>query len=65
LKVSLRKWRESLERWHNEIINHFISKSSNGKVEGYNGVIKLLKRISFGIRNSELYAKKIIPVPSS
>jgi len=27
-------------------------------VEGYNVVIKLLKRISFGIRDSELYAKK-------
>ncbi|GAH50783.1 unnamed protein product [marine sediment metagenome] len=38
--------------------NHFISHSSNGKVEGYNVVIKLLKRLSFGIRDAELYAKK-------
>jgi len=27
-------------------------------VEGYNVVIKLLKRISFGIRDTKLYAKK-------
>ncbi|TKJ46776.1 hypothetical protein CEE34_07170 [Candidatus Aerophobetes bacterium Ae_b3a] len=38
--------------------NHFISHSSNGKVEGYNVAIKLLKRVSFGIRDAELYAKK-------
>ena len=57
---ALRKWQKSLEKWHDEILNHFISKSSNGKVEGYNVVVKLLKRISFGIRDAELYAKKIM-----
>ena len=57
---ALRRWQKSLERWHDEILNHFISKSSNGKVEGYNVVVKLLKRISFGMRNTELYAKKIM-----
>ncbi|HDN84985.1 MAG TPA: ISL3 family transposase [Candidatus Aerophobetes bacterium] len=57
---ALRRWQKSLERWHDEILNHFISKSSNGKVEGYNVVVKLLKRISFGMRNPELYAKKIM-----
>jgi len=49
-----------LERRKEEILNYFISKSSNGRVEGYNVVIKLLKRISSGMRNTELYAKKII-----
>jgi len=57
---ALRRWQKSLERWHDEILNYFISKSSNGKVEGYNVVVKLLKRISFGMRNPELYAKKIM-----
>jgi len=57
---ALRRWQRSLERWKEEILNHFISKSSNGKVEGYNVVVKLLKRISFGMRNTELYAKKIM-----
>jgi len=61
---ALRKWQISLERWHDEILNHFISKSSNGKVEGYNVVVKLLKRISFGMRDTELYTKKIILGPS-
>ncbi|RLE09228.1 ISL3 family transposase, partial [Candidatus Aerophobetes bacterium] len=57
---ALRRWQGSLERWKEEILNHFISKSSNDKVEGYNVVVKLLKRISFGMRNTELYAKKIM-----
>ena len=50
---------------YDEILNHFIPKSSSGKVEGYNVVIKLLKRISSGMRNTELYTKKIILEPSS
>ena len=57
---ALKRWQRSLEAWKDEILNHFISRSSNGKVEGYNVVIKLLKRISFGIRDTELYAKKIM-----
>jgi len=32
--------------------------------QGYNVVIKLLKRISFGMRNPELYAKKIMLGPA-
>ena len=57
---ALKRWQRSLETWKGEILNHFISRSSNGKVEGYNVVIKLLKRISFGIRDTELYAKKMM-----
>jgi len=41
-----------------EILNHFISKNSNGKVEGYNVVVKLLKRISFGMRNPKAYCQE-------
>ncbi|HHF99065.1 MAG TPA: hypothetical protein ENL39_06245 [Candidatus Aerophobetes bacterium] len=55
---ALRRWQKSLERWHDEILNHFISKSSNGKVEGYNVMVKLLKRISFGMRNPKAYYKE-------
>ena len=57
---ALRRWQRSLERWKEEILNYFISKSSNGQVEGHNVVVKLLKRISFGMRNPDLYAKKIM-----
>ena len=55
---ALRKWQISLEKWKEEILNHFISKSSNGKVEGYNVVIKLLKRISLGMRNPKVYCQE-------
>ncbi|MBC7189369.1 transposase, partial [Candidatus Aerophobetes bacterium] len=30
----LKRWQRSLERWKEEILNHFISKSTSGKVEG-------------------------------
>ena len=57
---ALRRWQRSLERWKEEILNYFISKSSNGQVEARNVVVKLLKRISFGMRDPDLYAKKIM-----
>ena len=33
---------------------------SNGQVEGHNVVVKLLKEVSFGMRDPDLYAKKIM-----
>ena len=57
---ALRRWQRSLERWKEKMLNYFISKSSNGQVEGHNVVVKLLKRISFGMRDPDLYAKKIM-----
>ena len=55
---ALRRWQRSLERWKEEILNYFISKSSNEQVEGRNVVVKLLKRISFGMRNPKAYCKE-------
>lgn len=63
---ALKRWQRSLEMWKGEILNHFLSRSFDGKVEGYNVVIKLLKRIIFGIRDTEPYAKntmlELIPI---
>ena len=33
---------------------------SNGQVEGHNVVVKLLKEVSFGMKDPDLYAKKIM-----
>jgi len=57
---ALRRWQSFLERWKEKMLNYLISKSSSGKVEGHNVVVKLLKRISFGMRGPELYVKKIM-----
>jgi len=56
----LKKWEGTLKRWHDEILNHFDEGTSTAKVEGYNTGVKLLKRISFGMRNADIYAKKIM-----
>ena len=57
---ALRRWQRSLERRKEEMLNYFISKSSNEKVKAHNVVVKLLKEVSFGMRAPDLYAKKIM-----
>jgi len=57
---ALKRWERSLKKWKPYILNHFISGTSNAKVEGHNTVVKTLKRISFGMRNIEIYRKKIM-----
>lgn len=52
--VSLR----NLERQTNEILNHFISRGPNGKVEDPNVVVEVLKGIGLGATDTELRGKK-------
>mgnify|MGYP000660353880 CR=1 FL=1 len=61
---ALRRWQRSLERWKEKMLNYFISKSSNEKVKAHNVVVKLLKEVSFGMRDPDLYAKKITLEPA-
>lgn len=56
------KFVETLERWKSEILNYFISKTTNGFVEGLNNKIKLLKRIGFGFTNFEHFALRILQI---
>jgi transposase len=56
------KFIETLERWKSEILNYFISKTTNGFVEGLNNKIKLLKRIGFGFTNFEHFALRIMQI---
>lgn len=54
------KFVETLKRWKTEILNYFISKTTNGFVEGLNNKIKLLKRIGFGYTNFEHFSLRIL-----
>lgn len=56
------KFIETLERWKSEILNYFISRTTNGFVEGLNNKIKLLKRIGFGFTNFEHFALRILQI---
>lgn len=54
------KFIETLERWKTQILNYFLSKTTNGFVEGLNNKIKLIKRIGFGFTNIEHFALRIL-----
>ncbi|MBC7194342.1 MAG: ISL3 family transposase [Caldisericia bacterium] len=55
----VRVWCKTLIKWRNEILNHFDNLSSTSMVEGYNNVSKLIKRISFGIKDINIYTLKV------
>lgn len=46
--------------WTKEILNAFKYGLTNGPTEGFNNKIKVLKRISYGIRNFERFRTRII-----
>lgn len=51
------KLANTLINWKEEIINIIKHKINNGYVEGYNNKIKVIKRVSFGLRNYERFRK--------
>ena len=53
------RWGNSLKRWREPILNHFDNRTTNGFTEGCNTKIKMLKRISYGLRNVEVYWRKM------
>ena len=56
------KFLKTLNNWKTEILNYFISKTTNGFVEGLNNKIKLLKRIGFGFTNIEHFSMRILQI---
>ena len=54
------RWGNSLKRWREPILNHFDNHITNGFTEGCNTKIKMLKRISYGLRNVEVYWRKML-----
>ena len=51
---------KTYRNWSEGILNAFKYKYTNGPTEGYNNKIKVLKRISFGIRNFKRFRTRII-----
>ena len=46
--------------WRTEIANIIDESVSNGFIEGSNNKIKVLKRISYGVRNFERFRNRIL-----
>lgn len=54
------RWGNSLKHWREPILNYFDNHTTNGFTEGCNIKIKMLKRISYGLRNVEVYWRKML-----
>ena len=58
--AELIRWGNSLKHWREPILNYFESRTTNGFTEGCNTKIKMLKRVSYGLRNVEVYWRKML-----
>jgi len=54
------RWGNTLKRWREPILNHFNNHTTNGFTEGCHTKLKMLKRLSYGLRNVEVYARKML-----
>lgn len=56
----LKQWARTLRAWRSELLAYFENRISNGFTEGVHTKIKLLKRLSFGFRNLQVYVRKML-----
>jgi transposase len=54
------QWARTLRRWRKEILGYFELPITNGFTEGCHTKIKLLKRLSYGYRNVQVYLRKML-----
>jgi len=54
------RWGNTLKHWREPILNYFAQRTTNGFTEGCNTKIKMLKRVSYGLRNAEVYWRKML-----
>ncbi|WP_371412849.1 transposase [Veillonella sp. 3310] len=53
-------FKSSFISWFPQIVNTFVFPYSNGFTEGYNSIIKVLKRISYEMRHFERFRVRIL-----
>jgi transposase len=54
------RWANSLKHWRGPILNYFTNRTTNGFTEGCHTKIKMLKRNSYGLRNVDVYWRKML-----
>jgi len=52
--------KKSLNRWKEQILNYYDRRTTNGFTEGCHTKIKMMKRISYGMRNVNTYIAKMM-----
>ncbi|WP_279230902.1 transposase [Natranaerovirga pectinivora] len=48
--------------WSKEILNAFKYRYTDGPTEGFNNKIKVLKRVSYGVRNFHRFRNRILHI---
>lgn len=54
------QWGRTLQRWSSHILNFFEHRTTNAYTEGIHTKIKMIKRVSFGFRNVQIYIRKML-----
>jgi len=54
------RWGNTLKRWSEPILNHFENGTTNAYTEGCHTKIKMLKRLSYGLKNAQVYWRKML-----
>jgi len=54
------QWGRTLQRWSPYILNFFDNRTTNAYTEGIHTKIKMIKRVSFGFRNVQIYVRKML-----
>lgn len=60
LLPEIRTLRKTLLKWQEEILNYFISRLTNARLEGFNCKASLLKRRAYGYKNPENYRLQLL-----
>ena len=54
------QWGRTVQRWSPYILNFFDSRTTNAYTESIHTKIKMIKRVSFGFRNVDIYIRKML-----
>ena len=58
--AAMMQWGRTLRRWGPYILNYFDNRTTNAYTEGIHTKIKMIKRLSFGFRNVDVYVRKVL-----
>jgi len=58
--AAMMQWERTLRRWGQYILNFFDNRTTNAYTEGIHTNIKMIKRVSFGFRNVDVYVRKVL-----
>jgi len=58
--AAMMQWGRTLRRWGRYILNYFDNRTTNAYTEGIHTKIKMIKKVSFGFRNVNVYVRKVL-----